>query len=100
MDKAGYIYILSNKNRTTFYTGMTNNLCYRATQHKSGVGSKFAAKYNLTALVYYEEHSTIQDAIRREKQLKNWHRNWKVKLIKAMNPMMLDLYNKLCPDYL
>lgn len=86
-----FIYIMSNKNLTTFYVGVTNDLESRVKEHKGGEGSEFTSKYNLTHLVYYEVISDIKTAIQREKQLKNWHRNWKIDLIKELNPEMLDL---------
>jgi putative endonuclease len=86
-----YIYIMSNKNLTTFYIGVTNDLERRVKEHKNGDGSEFTSKYKLTLLVYYEIISDIKKAIEREKQLKNWHREWKIDLIKELNPEMLDL---------
>lgn|SRR5574343_94133 len=86
-----FIYILSNFKRTTFYIGVTNNLERRMKEHKSLKGSVFSSKYKLTDLVYYEEISTMKAAIAREKQLKNWHRQWKINLIKEINPEMIDL---------
>ena len=93
--KRGYVYILSNYTRTTFYIGVTSNLGERVQEHISGEGSVFTRKYNLKYLVYMEEFVTIQDAIAREKQLKNWHREWKIKLIKSVNPEMRDLTNEI-----
>lgn len=89
--KPGYIYILSNKNITTFYIGVTNDLERRILEHKAGVGSKFTSKYSLTCLLYFEEFQSIENAIDREKQLKNWHRDWKINLIKQFNPELVDL---------
>jgi putative endonuclease len=89
--KTGYVYIMSNKNRTTFYIGVTNDIARRVAEHKEGSGSKFTAKYKLHDLVYYEVIYDIEQAIRREKQLKNWHREWKLNLIKELNPEMKDL---------
>ncbi|MBA4312226.1 MAG: hypothetical protein C0417_06320 [Chlorobiaceae bacterium] len=89
--KKGYVYILSNYRRTTFYIGVTSNLGQRLEQHQEGGGSKFVEKYNLKYLVYYEEFDQVVDAIRREKQLKSWHRDWKIRLIKSVNPEMRDL---------
>lgn len=86
-----FIYIMSNKNLTTFYVGVTNDLERRVKEHKGGEGSEFTSKYKLTHLVYYEVISDIKTAIQREKQLKNWHRDWKLDLIKELNPKMLDL---------
>lgn len=86
-----YIYIMSNKNLTTFYIGVTNDLERRVKEHKDGVGSEFTTKYKLKSLVYFEIISEIKNAIQREKQLKNWHREWKIDLIKSINPKMIDL---------
>jgi putative endonuclease len=82
---------MSNKNVTTFYIGVTNDLERRVKEHKEGNGSEFTSKYNLTHLLYYETISDIKTAISREKQLKNWHREWKINLIKELNPTMTDL---------
>ena len=92
--RKGYVYILSNKHRTTFYIGVTNQIKRRILEHKNGEGSEFASKYNLTDLVYYEIIEGIEESIDREKQLKNWHRDWKINLIKEDNPEMVDLASK------
>jgi putative endonuclease len=76
---------------TTFYIGVTNNLERRVAEHKSGEGSIFTSKYNLDYLVYYEMITDIKTAIKREKQLKRWHREWKINLIKELNPTFEDL---------
>ena len=89
--KVGYVYILSNLKRTTFYIGVTNNLQKRVAEHKQGVGSIFTSTYKLYYLVYFERILSIEQAIKRETQLKNWKRSWKIDLIKSMNPKMLDL---------
>lgn len=86
-----FIYIMSNKSLTTFYIGVTNDLERRVREYKAGEGSEFTSKYNLTLLVYYEVIGNIRTAIRREKQLKNWQRQWKLELIKELNPQMIDL---------
>ena len=83
---------MSNTNRTTFYIGVTGNLKERIADHKNGIGSGFTSKYELKDLVYYEEFPDINQAIDREKQLKNWHRQWKINLIQSVNPKMIDLY--------
>ena len=93
--KNAYIYIMSNYKRTTFYIGVTNNLWRRVSEHVNGQGSKFVSKYKLYDLVYYEHSTDIKYAIIREKQLKNWHHEWKVNLIKEMNPDLLDLKSEL-----
>ena len=87
----GYIYIISNHKRTVLYIGVTGNLENRMLRHKVGAGSKFAAKYNCTHLLYYEDFPDMTQAIAREKQLKRWHREWKLKLIMEVNPELNDL---------
>ena len=86
---------MSNIERTTLYIGVTSDLSRRVWEHKQGKGSVFTSKYNLTILLYAEEHSTVPDAIVREKQLKNWKREWKWDLIKSLNPELKDLYPTL-----
>jgi putative endonuclease len=93
--KDPHIYIMTNKYRTTFYVGVTSDLRARVWQHINGEGSAFVKKYRLFDLVYYESFERITDAIDREKQLKNWHHDWKVKLIKTMSPEMRDLKSDL-----
>ncbi len=83
-----YVYIITNNYRTTFYTGVTHDLNTRLQQHKENISLKkktFAAKYNLSQLVYYEEFSWIQLAIAREKQIKGWRREKKLNLIRESN---------------
>jgi putative endonuclease len=89
--RKGFVYIMSNKNRTTFYIGLTNAIKRRVLEHKSGKGSAFTTEYNLFDLVHYEIIEGIAECIQREKQLKNWHRDWKINLIKEDNPEMVDL---------
>ncbi|MEA3392823.1 MAG: GIY-YIG nuclease family protein [Candidatus Marinimicrobia bacterium] len=89
--KDAYIYMLSNKNRTTIYIGVTNNLERRMFEHKARKGSKFCARYNLEKLMYYEHFDFMMDAIDREKQLKRWRSKWKWDLVKELNPNLLDL---------
>ncbi|AHW60761.1 putative endonuclease [Draconibacterium orientale] len=90
--KGGFVYIMSNERRTAFYIGVTSDLKTRIADHKNGIGSAFTSKYKLTDLLYYEDFPDIYQAIDREKQLKNWHRQWKINLIKSKNPQMNDLY--------
>src|SRR5690554_5858938 len=89
--KQGFVYIMSNKNRTTIYIGVTSNLERRILEHKSGVGSMFTKRYNLHDLIYFERISGMLNAINREKQLKRWHKQWKWNLIKEENPQLVDL---------
>jgi putative endonuclease len=82
---------MTNKIRSVFYIGVTNNLETRVWAHKSNKGSTFTAKYNCHYLVYYEDYADIRNAIAREKQLKNWKRDWKIELIKKENPDLIDI---------
>jgi putative endonuclease len=93
--KGGYIYIISNKNRTVLYIGVTSDLYYRISQHKEFKGSIFAKKYNCVDLLYYKFYETIEIAIDREKQLKKWKRAWKDELIIKFNPGLKDLYSEV-----
>ena len=86
------VYILTNINNTTFYIGVTSNLPKRIWEHKNKFVDGFTKKYNVDKLVYYELTENIETAINREKQLKNWHHDWKIKLIKKINPNFDDLY--------
>lgn len=87
-----WVYILTNKPNGTLYIGVTGGLDDRMDRHFKEEGSKFTAKYKLKTLVYYEEFQFIQDAIAREKQLKNWHRQWKINLIEQSNPKWENLW--------
>jgi len=82
---------MSNKNRTTFYIGVTGDLSKRVTEHANCIGSKFTSKYKIYDLIYFEEFLDIKQAIAREKQLKNWHRDWKLNLIREENPTLKTL---------
>jgi len=89
--KQSFVYIMSNFERTTNYIGVTTNLERRVLEHKRGIGSKFTSKYTLKYLIYFEEIWDIQQEIDREKQLKNWNRDWKWDLIKKIKPELRDL---------
>mgnify|MGYP000592652212 CR=1 FL=1 len=90
--KPGFVYILTNKNNTTLYIGVTANLEQRIKQHQSKINKKsFTARYNLTKLVYYESFQMIGDAIGREKQLKAGNRAKKIALIESINPNWEEL---------
>ncbi|KKQ95185.1 MAG: Endonuclease [candidate division CPR2 bacterium GW2011_GWC1_39_9] len=90
-----YVYILSNKKEGVLYIGVTSNLIKRIYEHKQGFVDGFSKKYNTKDLVYYETFDDIENAILREKKLKNWHRQWKLNLINDFNPSWIDLYNSL-----
>lgn len=93
--KAGYVYILASKKQGVLYTGVTSDLVKRIWQHKEGVVEGFSEKYHVKSLVHYECFDDIHDAIQREKQLKNWKRDWKINLIERDNPNWADLYSGL-----
>lgn len=80
-----------NFSNTTLYIGVTNNLERRIFEHKNELVDGFSKKYKLNKLVYYEQSNDINSAIQREKQLKNWHRDWKLNLIRETNPTFRDL---------
>jgi len=92
---SAYIYIMSNKQEGTLYVGVTSNLIKRVHEHKNSFIDSFTQKYNLKRLVYYEVYENIEEAIKREKQLKNWKREWKLKLIYELNEGWSDLYDGL-----
>ena len=85
------VYILSNFARTVFYIGITNNIETRVWQHKNNEGGVFTSKYKCHYLMYFEEYADVNNAITREKQLKNWLRKWKIELIRKDNPDLVDL---------
>ncbi|MCK8480180.1 GIY-YIG nuclease family protein [Psychroserpens algicola] len=89
--KSSYIYIMTNTYRTTFYVGVTSDLIKRVTEHQNGISSEFTKKYNLKDVIYFEEFSAIHQAIAREKQIKNWKKEWKLNLIKKKNPGLKTL---------
>jgi putative endonuclease len=93
MSKQAYVYILTNKNNTVLYTGVTNNLTRRLLEHKHKVNKCFTSRYNVYKLVYYETHSNIRDAIYREKKIKKKPRFRKNLLIDTMNQEWRDLSN-------
>jgi len=93
--KSYFVYILTNKPLGILYIGITNSLLRRIDQHQSKIVSGFTKKYNLDKLVYYEVYDNPTVAITREKQLKNWHRDWKINLINDFNSAWRDLYPDL-----
>ena len=91
MNKIYAVYIMTNYSETSLYIGVTSNLPKRVWEHKNKVVEGFTEKYNVDKLVYFETTDSIESAIKREKQLKNWHREWKINLIKEKNPEFKDL---------
>jgi putative endonuclease len=90
-----YVYMMTNKYNTTLYVGVTNNLIRRVYEHKNKLVVGFTSKYNLDKLVYYEVTESIESAILREKQLKNYSRAKKERLIYKLNPEHKDLYESI-----
>ncbi len=96
MTKVPCVYILSSRKNGTLYTGVTSDLLTRIGLHKQGEIDGFSKKYNINQLVYYEFLETMELAIKREKQIKKWNRDWKIRLIVSANPNWQDLYNDIC----
>ena len=86
-----YVYLLSSKKNGTLYIGVTNDLERRMFEHKNKLLSGFTAKYNVNKLMYFEDFQYVNDALKREKQLKNWNRQWKIDLIEKENKEWKDL---------
>lgn len=94
-----YIYMTTNKARRPIYIGVTNDLLRRIMEHREKViPESFASQYNCTRLIWYQMTQDVEAAIAREKQLKGWRREKKIKLIEAMNPTWEDLYENLLED--
>ena len=93
--KCGFVYIITNKRNTVLYVGVTSQLKDRIFDHKRGRGCKFSAKYKIDKLVWFDEFPRMREALDREKQIKNWKREWKLNLIKELNPDLNDLYDDL-----
>ncbi|MDX1901198.1 MAG: GIY-YIG nuclease family protein [Gammaproteobacteria bacterium] len=94
-EKAYYVYILANKKYGTLYIGITSNLIKRIYEHKNNFADGFTKKYGIHQLMYYEIHIDVREAILREKQIKKWHRDWKINLIERDNPDWIDLYSSI-----
>jgi putative endonuclease len=90
-----YVYILASKRRGTLYIGVTNDLIRRIYEHKNGLVEGFTKRYKVYNLVYYQQCEDIESVIQREKHLKAWHREWKIRLIEETNPMWKDLSSTL-----
>jgi len=95
MNKQGYVYILTNWNKTVLYTGVTSDLVKRIWEHKEKLADGFSSRYNCKFLIYYEIFDDISEAIKREKQIKGWTRKRKEELINSMNPGWFDLYKEI-----
>ena len=91
MERDPAVYIVASGFRGTIYAGLTSNLLQRIHQHREGTLRGFTARYGCKRLVWFEMHGDMEQAIRREKQLKNWRREWKVTLVEEENPTWRDL---------
>ena len=89
------VYIVASQRNGTIYTGVTSNLVQRVWQHKNNFIKGFSSRYDTHTLVWYEIHETMESAFTREKRLKNWKRDWKLKLIERGNPQWEDLYPEI-----
>lgn len=90
-EKQFYTYILSNKRYGTLYIGVTSNLSKRVYEHKNGLIEGFSKKHGLDMLVYYGRHENSETALKRERNMKEWKRDWKIRLIEEGNPNWFDL---------
>jgi putative endonuclease len=90
-----YVYIVATDRNGTLYVGVTNDIARRGFEHRQGNGSVFTRRYGVKRLVWMEPHESIVEAIAREKQIKGWNRDWKLRLIERDNPQWLDLYERL-----
>ena len=90
-----YVYILASKRNGTLYIGVTNDLVRRVYEHKNDIVEGFTKKYGIHLLVYYEQYDNVESAIQRERQMKKWNRQWKIRRIKRQNPIWRDLYDEI-----
>ena len=93
--KGGWVYIMTNGPHGTLYTGVTARIAERISAHRDGRGSEFCRKHGLTRLVHLEWYDTIEEAIVREKRIKAWKRQWKLRLIRDANPDWNDLFETI-----
>ena len=90
-----WVYVLTNVPRGTLYVGITNDLVRRAHEHRESLASGFSKRYRLKMLVYFERYDSPELAIQREKNIKHWSRQWKLQLVKSLNPKWRDLFNDI-----
>ena len=93
--KGGWVYLMADRYRGTIYIGVTADLAARIQQHRTGDGSDFVNRYGLTRLVHAEHYDRIEDAIAREKAMKKWRREWKIRLIEEQNADWLDRFGAI-----
>jgi putative endonuclease len=90
-----YVYLITNKPYGTLYTGVTNNLVRRIYEHRNGLAEGFSKQHELDRLIWYEVHQDIIPAIKREKSIKKWRRDWKINLVQKVNANWDDLYDSI-----
>ncbi len=90
-----YVYLLASKRNGTLYIGVTNDLVRRVYEHKNDIVEGFTKKYGIHLLVYYEQYDNVESAIQRERQMKKWNRQWKIRRIERQNPDWRDLYDDI-----
>ena len=95
MEKYYYVYILASTKDGALYIGVTSNLIKRTYEHRNDTAASHASKYQIRRLIYFEQHQDINEAIKREKQMKAWKRQWKIELIEKSNPEWKDLYDEI-----
>ncbi len=95
MNKQPAVYILASKRNGTLYIGVTSNLAKRIWEHKNNLIEGFTKRYGVHRLIWYELHETMESAIQREKQIKEWKRKWKLELIESVNPNWQDIYHTM-----
>lgn len=96
IEKNFFVYMLASGKNGTLYIGVTSDLKKRIWEHKNNVVEGFTEKYDVHDLVWFEQHENAESAITREKQMKEWKREWKIKRINEMNPEWRDLYDDIC----
>ncbi|MBN8886661.1 MAG: GIY-YIG nuclease family protein [Rudaea sp.] len=94
-EKQPAVYLLASRRNGTLYVGVTSDLVQRVWQHRNDVITGFSKEYQAHLLVYFELHVGMKEAILREKQIKKWERNWKIRLIEKSNPYWRDLYSEI-----
>jgi putative endonuclease len=99
-ERSYWVYILASRVGGTLYIGVTNDLVRRVYEHRSKFVPGFTRKYDVDRLVYYEQFSTAESAIEREKRLKKWNRQWKIRLIEESNPDWSDLYEGIAAGHI
>jgi putative endonuclease len=95
MDKTPCVYMLASSKNGTLYIGVTSNLAVRIAQHRAGQVEGFSKRHGVSRLVWYEPHEAMESAIIREKQMKKWNRDWKVREIGRLNPQWKDLADEI-----